>query len=120
MNKVIGIIGSRRRNSFKDYKKVFIKVMEIYKKGDSFVSGGCPKGADNFAEKIAMEKNIPITIYKAEWDKYGKVAGFFRNTYIADDADVLIACVAKDRKGGTEDTIKKYTKTFKKKKLFLV
>lgn len=26
------------------------------------------------------------------------------------EADVLIACVAEDRKGGTEDTIKKFQK----------
>jgi hypothetical protein len=28
----------------------------------------------------------------------------------ARDADVLIACAAPDRKGGTEDTIRKYLK----------
>jgi len=30
-----------------------------------------------------------------------------RNTLIAKDCTVLIACVAEDRTGGTEDTIKK-------------
>jgi len=41
------------------------------------------------------------------------------NTYIARDSDILIACVSKDRKGGTEDTIKKYLK-LGKNKLYLV
>ena len=51
-----------------------------------------------------------ILIYYAAWDRLGKSAGFTRNTDIARDADVLIACVAKDRTGGTEDTIRKWRK----------
>ena len=35
---------------------------------------------------------------------------YARNTLIAQDSDVLIACVAADRKGGTEDTICKWKK----------
>jgi hypothetical protein len=73
-------------------------------------SGGCPTGADNFAEQLAKKWQIPILIHYAKWDKLGKRAGFARNGDIAKDADVLIACVAEDRTGGTEDTIKKFQK----------
>ena len=106
--KTIGIIGSRRRDNLGDYVKIKKKFFEIYKKGDTICSGGCPKGGDKFAELIAKDHNVPIKIHKAEWDKHGKGAGFIRNTYIANDSDVLIACVANDRKGGTEDTIRKF------------
>jgi hypothetical protein len=34
-------------------------------------------------------------------------ARFARNAQIAEDCDLLIAVVSKDRKGGTEDTIRK-------------
>ena len=47
-------------------------------------------------------------------------AGFVRNGDIAKDSDVLIACVAPDRTGGTEDTIKKFLKLKTEKCLFLV
>lgn len=112
--KTIGIVGSRRRDSIIDYKLCEKAFLEIYEEGDTIVSGGCPKGGDRFAEIIADLHYIPIKIHKAEWDKYGKAAGFKRNTYIAEDADVIIAVVASDRTGGTEDTLKKAEKLNKK------
>ena len=115
----IGIIGSRRRDTSEDYQKVLNKFWEINDGNTILISGGCPKGGDKFAEIIAKEYHIPINIYYADWKKYGKSAGFIRNTYIAEDSDILIACVAKDRTGGTEDTIKKYLK-LNKKELILV
>jgi hypothetical protein len=115
----IGIVGSRRRDSCEDYKKVWDKFIEIYKLGDIIVSGGCPKGGDRFAELIAKKAQVPIMIYYAQWDRFGKGAGFMRNSDIAKDSDTLIACVAEDRTGGTEDTIRKYL-AYKKDKLYLV
>ncbi len=105
--KTIGIVGSRRRNSQEDFNSLEKKFLETYKEGDHIVSGGCPKGGDFYAEILAKKYQIPIKIYYAQWDKLGKIAGFTRNTNIAEDCDVLIALVASDRSGGTEDTIKK-------------
>lgn len=107
---IIGIVGSRRRNTEDDYLKTLIEFHKVYKDGDSIVSGGCPQGGDRFAEVIAKRLQIPIKIYYAQWDRLGKSAGFVRNTNIAEDSDILIACVAEDRTGGTEDTIKKFIK----------
>ena len=112
--KSIGIIGSRRRNTQSDCDIVINKFREIYEEGDEIVSGGCPEGGDNFAEQVAKLDNITIKIYYAKWKVYGRRAGYIRNVFIAQDADVLIACVAADRKGGTEHTIKEYTKLGKK------
>ncbi len=106
----IGIIGSRRRDSFLDYDLIYKKFFEIYKEGDLIISGGCPKGGDRFAEKIAKKHGIPILIFYPNWDKYRKAAGFKRNTHIAENSDILIACVVNERTGGTEDTIKKFLK----------
>lgn len=108
--KTIGIVGSRRRNNKEDLELLRKTFLEIYKKGDTIVSGGCPKGADNMAEIFAKEYSIPIKIHYAEWDKYGKSAGFKRNTYIAQDADIIIAVCSEDRTGGTEDTVRKAEK----------
>lgn len=108
--KTIGIVGSRRRDSKEDYELCLEALDKIYEEGDRLVSGGCSKGGDRFAEVIAKSMGLTITIHYAAWNKHGKAAGFVRNTYIAQDADVIIALVSKDRTGGTEDTIKKALK----------
>jgi hypothetical protein len=118
----IGIIGSRRRNTEEDLKIVtdaFHKLKEEYP-DISIVSGGCTKGCDRFAEIIACLENIPIKIYYADWDTYGRTAGFMRNTTIAKESEILIACVHPDRTGGAEDTIKKFKKLHPDRKLILV
>jgi hypothetical protein len=106
--KVIGIVGSRRRRSTKDYLAVLDAFCSVYDQGDEIVSGGCLTGADHFAEQIARTMEVPIKIYHAPWKKRGRTAGLWRNTFIALDSRILIACVAPDRTGGTEDTIHKF------------
>lgn len=108
---IIGIIGSRRRNSETDkilIEKELLKLLAD-NKDVKICSGGCPKGGDKFAEQLASKYHLPKLIHKADWSK-GKSAGFIRNGLIAESSDILIACVAADRKGGTEDTIKKFKK----------
>ena len=111
--KVIGIIGSRRRNHNDDYQAILNAFYKIYNENDWLVSGGCPKGGDYFAECIAKGEGIPILTFYPNWNKYGRGAGFARNNHIAKHSDILIACVAEDRKGGTEDTIKKFLRKIK-------
>lgn len=108
--KVIGIVGSRRRDTDEDFRLCLAAFKKVYKPGDRLVSGGCEKGGDRFAEIIAKAFGLTITIHYPDWRGLGKFAGFQRNTDIANDADVLIAVVAADRRGGTEDTVKKFEK----------
>jgi len=122
MSKIIGIVGSRRRNSYADYIICRSKFKEIYEEGDSIVSGGCKKGGDLFAEVIAKRYDIPIIVHLPNKNDLNKellkinpraafaIINYARNDLIAQDADILIAIVAEDRKGGTEDTIKKAIK----------
>lgn len=119
---IIGIIGSRRRNSEKDKKLIKEKLELILsnEKDITICSGGCSKGGDKFAEELASEFKLKKKIFKADWNIYGKGAGFLRNTDIAKESDILIACVADDRKGGTEDTIKKFKKFHPDGELILV
>jgi len=117
----LGIIGTRRRDSQADLAAVYVEVekLQCLFEIDRIVSGGCPQGGDRFAELIAECYGLPITIHRPQWDLYGRAAGFHRNTNIAWEADVLLAVVAKDRRGGTEDTIRKFQKQGKTR-LFLV
>jgi len=116
----IGIVGSRRRYTQTDFKLVKDKFFEVYQEGALIVSGGCPKGGDEFAHMIAKQNGIPILIFYPNWEKYNKAAGFIRNTHIAENSDILIACTALDRTGGTEDTIKKFRKAKPEGVLYLV
>lgn len=124
MFKVIGIIGSRRRDSDIDFKVVMDQFRKYYNDGDKICSGGCPKGGDRFAEKIAgmmglTRDNEHLIIYRPEpvpkgSPKYEYAKAFYeRNTLVAMDSDILIACVDPSRTGGTEDTIKKWKKFHK-------
>lgn len=120
VSKIIGIIGSRTRHTGGDYDKVRNEFLKHYEDGDWICSGGCPAGADSFAVDLHREFKTPYLEFPANWDKHGKAAGIIRNTDIAKASDILIACVSKDRTGGTEDTIKKFIKFHGEENLFLV
>lgn len=108
MPKTIGIIGTRRRDSKKDFTLVRNAFTKNYVSGDTICSGLCPQGGDRFAVLLAKEFSTKTLWFPANWKLYGKGAGFIRNSDIAANSDLLIACIAEDRKGGTEDTIKKF------------
>lgn len=105
----IGVVGSRRRASESDYALVRSAVLSVYRPGDILVSGGCPTGADAFCLRLADELGARCYVYPAEWGVHGRGAGHYRNTAIAILSDYLVACVASDRRGGTEDTVEKYS-----------
>lgn len=88
----IAIVGSRE---FNDYEllsstvNAFIKAQNILDK-PVIISGGA-NGADKLAEQYAKENHFGLTIFPAEWDKYGKSAGYKRNVQIIDECDVCFA-----------------------------
>ena len=56
---------------------------------DEIVSGGA-KGVDTLAEIYARGNNIPVTIFKPDWNKYGNSAGVIRNYEMAKYCDMGI------------------------------
>jgi len=56
----------------------------------SVISGGA-RGADALGERWASENNIPLQIFKADWNHYGKKAGLIRNIEMSNNAQALIA-----------------------------
>lgn len=127
--KYIGIVGSRRRNTFEDHDLVVDALESVYDTGDVMVSGGCKQGADSFAKDININTNGAVKLIEFLPDSQKRehlikekkvphraahaIVNYERNTLIAERSDILIACVASDRKGGTEDTIKKFLKKIK-------
>jgi hypothetical protein len=55
------------------------------------VVSGAARGVDRTAADAAREYGLAVTEYPANWNAYGKTAGFIRNQQIVDDADCLIA-----------------------------
>ena len=119
-NKIIGIIGSRTRDDYKDWELVHNKFLEIYKDDDWICSGGCKVGGDHFAFKLHLRYFIPYLEFPANWDKHGKAAGFIRNTDIAKVSHVLIACLDKENGKGTQDTINKFIQLHGEENLYIV
>lgn len=55
------------------------------------VVSGRGRGVDRWAEDAAKARGLATDIYPAEWDKYGKAAGFRRNKDIVNACDHLVA-----------------------------
>lgn len=83
------IAGSR---SITDIKFVEEAVRDFNHKGyiiNEVVSGGA-RGVDTLGETWAKERGIPLIIFPADWETYGKMAGFKRNYEMAKYAEALI------------------------------
>jgi hypothetical protein len=101
----LGVVGSR---DFTDYELMRAYIDENVKldEYDKVVSGGA-KGADTLAEKFARERGLLPVIFKPDWTRYGKQAGFLRNTDIVDASDALVAFLTHENSNGTLDSIQK-------------
>jgi len=109
----VGIVGSRSRNSLKDKELIKEVLLRQLKKGINIhlVSGGCYKGTDKFAEELAEELGLGISIHYPDAPKdcerweYAQ-ACYDRNTLIANESQILIV-LWDGISGGTKNTIDK-------------
>jgi hypothetical protein len=58
---------------------------------DTILISGGARGVDTVAEETALEVGVQVRIYPADWNKYGRGAGYIRNKQIVDDADEVWA-----------------------------
>ena len=78
---------------FKDYD-LLVKTMNHLLsniKDDITVVCGKARGADTLGEQYAKEYGYSVQYFPADWDRYGKAAGYLRNTEMAKNADALAA-----------------------------
>lgn len=72
------------------------------------IISGCAKGADTLGENYAEERKFNIEKYPANWDKYGRGAGFIRNEEMSKVAHACIAFFSsKNESNGTKDMVKR-------------
>jgi hypothetical protein len=72
------------------------------------VHGACPTGADRIADEWAAARNMyparPVTVerHPADWEKYGRAAGFRRNAEMVRlRADLCLAFILDASRGAT-------------------
>ena len=86
------ISGSRDFNDYNLLKRKVNQYLEEKRKTHKIVIvSGNARGADKLGEKYANEEGFQLEIYKADWDKYGKCAGYKRNEQMAEVGDAVIA-----------------------------
>lgn len=54
------------------------------------VVSGTANGVDSLGEVWALGAEVPVQRFPAQWQKYGKSAGFKRNRQMADYADAEV------------------------------
>jgi hypothetical protein len=55
------------------------------------ILSGNALGVDQLGEKWAKEHNVPVELYPANWDRFGRSAGYKRNADMAKRAQALVA-----------------------------
>lgn len=97
----VGVVGSR---GF-PYKTMVVDYMVWdFRDSDICVSGGCKVGVDAWVKALAAREGYTYEEIPADWDKYGKGAGFIRNSTLVDQIDRLVA-FWDGKSRGTQDTI---------------
>lgn len=84
------IAGSRKFSDYDLLERTMDKALSTVQ-DDITVVCGKAKGADTLGEQYAKEHGYEVQYFPADWNRYGKVAGYIRNTTMAKNADALVA-----------------------------
>lgn len=78
---------------FKDYDLLTKTMNHLLSRVNDDITVVCGKarGADTLGEQYAKEHGYSVQYFPADWSRYGKSAGYLRNTEMAKNADALVA-----------------------------
>lgn len=96
----VAVVGSRGYPDLKAVKE-YVKALP---EGTTIVSGAA-FGVDSAAESVARQRKLKVHSIPADWDGYGKAAGYKRNKEIVNEADRVV-CFWDGTSNGTRHDIK--------------
>lgn len=99
------IAGSRGFNNYDD----IVTAIEMAGWKPTVVLSGAAKGADRLGEIWAERNGVPVEKFPADWNRWGRQAGYIRNAYMLGHGEALIALWDGESRG-TKDVIFKALK----------
>ena len=84
------IAGSRDFNDYELLRKTMDALL-VNITDDVVIVCGKARGADTLGEQYAKNKGYDVHYFPADWEKFGKSAGYRRNVQMAENADALVA-----------------------------
>ena len=130
----VGIVGSRKYENRNKIKEFIFKLKQDKGNDTIIVSGGCPKGADFYAKKYALElglqyeeyppahqaHNLYCPLHERNYGKPYSVKNFFaRNKQIAIHSEYVVAFIPRGVKSNGSMSTIKYAKKFGKNTLVI-
>ena len=100
------IAGGRDFDDYNRLKTYCDKILEN-KRNQGYriiIISGTARGADTLGERYAKEKGYEVLRFPADWNTYGKRAGYIRNKEMAENADACI-CFWDNISNGTRHMI---------------
>ena len=85
------IAGGRDFSDYELLKYKLDKLLARYDPQDLTIVCGEARGADSLGKRYAEERGISVNSFPAEWERYGKSAGYKRNVQMAENSDALVA-----------------------------
>jgi hypothetical protein len=95
----LAIVGSRKFAHFESVR-AFVRRL---KRTTTVVSGGAP-GVDTIAADEAVKCRLSVDVFEADWDRFGRSAGYKRNAEMIATVDGLVA-FWDGRSRGTQNAI---------------
>lgn len=99
------IAGSRSITDYSEVKQAILLSGFVITE----VISGDARGVDKLGAAWAKQNKIPVQLMPADWERYGRAAGFRRNRQMAHAGDALIA-VWDGSSRGTADMIRQMEK----------
>jgi YspA, cpYpsA-related SLOG family len=86
------VAGGRDFNDAEHLSRVLFAMADVEFIGREIsIVSGMARGADALGHRFAKNNNIKFYVFPAYWNRYGKRAGFMRNTDMGNFADGLLA-----------------------------
>lgn len=87
----LAVCGSRTINDYEEFEQTMLDFLAWFDKPFMFVHGAAKLGIDAMVQKFADDRDWKCVTFEADWDTYGKSAGYRRNADIREVADYTLA-----------------------------